>query len=347
MAKRIKKELDELTKHPIDNCSAGPVGDNLFEWQCVFLSQSNENTILSKYSEVVDNQSIHFGKITFPKDYPFKPMKIQFLANIDHPNINKDGSVNCNLLKQWLPSYTISNVLTEINNMLSDHKYLYVKLYKNFKNNIQIMNSFDLLREHPIQYCDKQNKISFLEKTKDNRIFIENLSSNDSCVHRYDARYDYTNQHNFIVMIPDFITKRFVKNIIVKYVDGYSVIGDIISEMTDPYFNGAVALSYLSHSDAYGCSMSYTAEVVFYFKQYKYVKFGVSQYYETGYEDEIEYNLLHKIPLKEQLAVITNHEKWSSHVLDDLLTQLPKMLWWNDNNWPMLAWNDEKLTQKR
>jgi ubiquitin-conjugating enzyme E2 E len=42
-AKRMQKELAEITLDPPPNCSAGPKGDNLYEWVSTILGPPGEN----------------------------------------------------------------------------------------------------------------------------------------------------------------------------------------------------------------------------------------------------------------------------------------------------------------
>ena len=109
--KRISKELRNFKDNPAGNCSAGPVGQNLFEWQGTIIGPPN-----SPYSE-----GIFFLNIYFPKDYPFKPPKICFKTKIYHPNINRNGSICLDILKdQWSPALTVSKVLLSICSLLTD-----------------------------------------------------------------------------------------------------------------------------------------------------------------------------------------------------------------------------------
>ncbi|XP_055290282.1 ubiquitin-conjugating enzyme E2 D3 isoform X3 [Moschus berezovskii] len=97
--KRINKELSDLARDPPAQCSAGPVGDDMFHWQATIMGPND-----SPYQGGVFFLTIHF-----PTDYPFKPPKVAFTTRIYHPNINSNGSICLDILRsQWSPALTIS-----------------------------------------------------------------------------------------------------------------------------------------------------------------------------------------------------------------------------------------------
>ncbi|KAM5191513.1 ubiquitin-conjugating enzyme E2 D3 [Mantella aurantiaca] len=94
--KRIHKELNDLARDPPAQCSAGPVGDDMFHWQATIMGP---------------NDSPYQGGVFF----------VAFTTRIYHPNINSNGSICLDILRsQWSPALTISKVLLSICSLLCD-----------------------------------------------------------------------------------------------------------------------------------------------------------------------------------------------------------------------------------
>ena len=106
------KELRNLAWDPPPNCYAGPHTDD----KC-----HRRATIVGLEDSPFSGGIFHLN-IYFPKQYPFRPPKVQFITKIYHPNINSnDGSIGLDILKdEWFPSLNINQVLRSIFSLLTN-----------------------------------------------------------------------------------------------------------------------------------------------------------------------------------------------------------------------------------
>ena len=127
--RRLQKELQDIVKDPPANCSAGPVGEDLFHWTATIMGPT----------ETPYQGGVFYLEIHFPADYPFKPMKINFTTKIYHPNIDSSGNICLDILKSnWSPALTISKVLLSICSLLDEPNPddpLVIEIAKLYKNN--------------------------------------------------------------------------------------------------------------------------------------------------------------------------------------------------------------------
>lgn len=108
---RLKNELNELINNPVSNCSAGPKNSDITDWQATIFGPED---------------TPYFGgvfelDIKFTDEYPFKPPKVYFKTPIYHCNINRQGGICLDILKDnWSPVLNISKLLLSICSLLAE-----------------------------------------------------------------------------------------------------------------------------------------------------------------------------------------------------------------------------------
>lgn len=110
--KRIMKELNDINKGISENISLGPKdGDNLYEW----------TAIINGPKDTPFEGGIFKLDIILPSNYPFKSPEIKFKTKMYHPNIDSEGNICLDILKdKWSPALSISSTLLSICSLLTD-----------------------------------------------------------------------------------------------------------------------------------------------------------------------------------------------------------------------------------
>ncbi|KAK4047201.1 Ubiquitin-conjugating enzyme E2 15 [Microbotryomycetes sp. JL221] len=123
-ALQLTRQLNQLTKHPVDGFSAGLVDDdNVFEW---------EITIFGPPDTLYEGAFLR-ARLSFPQDFPLNPPKMKFVSEMWHPNVYPDGEVCISILhppgadqygyedagERWLPVHGVESILISVISLLS------------------------------------------------------------------------------------------------------------------------------------------------------------------------------------------------------------------------------------
>ena len=92
------------------DCTAFPDGDNLFSWV---------GTIHGAAGTVYEGLRFKLN-IKFPENYPFSAPTIKFLTPCFHPNVDQQGNICLDILKEkWSASYSVSTILQSLRSLLA------------------------------------------------------------------------------------------------------------------------------------------------------------------------------------------------------------------------------------
>jgi len=107
--RRVMKEYGDFSKDP-PHCGGFYISSNdITKWKAVLVGRPGTPYEGGTFLLTFD----------FPNEYPFKPMKVRFVTKIFHPNINSDGHICLDILKDsWSPALSASKVLLSIDSLL-------------------------------------------------------------------------------------------------------------------------------------------------------------------------------------------------------------------------------------
>ncbi|KAH7096175.1 ubiquitin-conjugating enzyme [Auriculariales sp. MPI-PUGE-AT-0066] len=120
----LRRQLQELTRRPVEGFSAGLVDDsNLLEWEVMIIGPA----------DTLYEGGVFKARLKFPQEYPIQPPEMRFISPMWHPNIYADGKVCISILhapgedqygyedaaERWLPVHTVESILISVISLLS------------------------------------------------------------------------------------------------------------------------------------------------------------------------------------------------------------------------------------
>ncbi|KAJ3185468.1 ubiquitin-conjugating enzyme E2 G1 [Geranomyces variabilis] len=119
----LRRQLKELSIHPVQGFSAGLHDDNIYEWDVMIVGP--EGTLYEG--------GFFKARLSFPSSYPQAPPTMRFVTDMWHPNVYEDGRVCISILhepgedqwgyesaaERWLPVHTVETIVLSVISMLS------------------------------------------------------------------------------------------------------------------------------------------------------------------------------------------------------------------------------------
>jgi len=108
---RIKKELRDLAKSPVEGLVVEPSAADMFIWDITIEGPANTPYEGGKFK----------CKCEFPPDYPFKAPKLKMITKLFHVNVNDQGYICMDILSNnWSPVLNISKLMISFMSFLTD-----------------------------------------------------------------------------------------------------------------------------------------------------------------------------------------------------------------------------------
>ena len=109
--RRLSYELSQMSTQDDNVFMIGPRDDKITNWEGYIIGPKDTPYEYGKF----------YININFPSDYPYNPPLILFKTKIYHPNINENGAICLDILKdEWSPILTISKVMYSLSSLLSE-----------------------------------------------------------------------------------------------------------------------------------------------------------------------------------------------------------------------------------
>ena len=111
---RISKELKDLAQDPPDGC--------LLLFDPAIPSTTIQGFLIGPQGTSYEGGLFSFT-VTYPEDYPFKPLIVKMHTKILHPGINNESICLDILRDQWSPALTLKKVLLSLMSFLQDPNF--------------------------------------------------------------------------------------------------------------------------------------------------------------------------------------------------------------------------------
>ncbi|KAL4469643.1 hypothetical protein ABPG74_004896 [Tetrahymena malaccensis] len=108
--KRLLRELEFFPQQPETyKVKVFPEQDDITNWKVLMIGPEG-----SSY-----HQGVYMLYVNFPQSYPFKPPSVKFITPIYHCNVNSQGRICIDILKdQWSPALTMAAVFNSISELM-------------------------------------------------------------------------------------------------------------------------------------------------------------------------------------------------------------------------------------
>lgn len=104
-------QIDKQKKEDSGMFEIRRVGEDMYHWEATLYGP--KDSLYQGYQFEVD--------IQLPANYPTSPMTVKFSTKIQHANVNNNGDICLDILKnQWVSTLNIRTVLISLISLLSD-----------------------------------------------------------------------------------------------------------------------------------------------------------------------------------------------------------------------------------